>query len=85
MAWIAWGHHGLLNNVGLLQAVPLISFWYEHVVRVMMGKAISSTGEIIHSAVETAHLLSVRHCITFSDCNDVMIPEKHRHKPEDHD
>lgn len=85
MAWIAWGHHGLLNNIGLLQAVPLISFWYEHVVRVMMGKAISSTGEIIHSAVETAQLLSVRHCITFSDCNDVMIPEKHRHKPEDHD
>ncbi|KAI7885857.1 hypothetical protein K492DRAFT_203665 [Lichtheimia hyalospora FSU 10163] len=70
---------------GLIQAVPLISFWYEHVVRVMMGKAISSTGEIIHSAVETAHLLSHRNCIISSNCNDIMIPEKHKHKPEDYD
>ncbi|KAI9322471.1 hypothetical protein BX666DRAFT_1845367, partial [Dichotomocladium elegans] len=42
---------------GILQAVPLISLWYEHVVRVMMGRLLTSTGEVIHSAAETAHHL----------------------------
>ncbi|KAG2228292.1 hypothetical protein INT45_011084 [Circinella minor] len=43
---------------GLLQAVPVLSYWYDNVVRVLMGKMISSTGEVVYSATERMHLLA---------------------------
>ena len=43
--------------IGLVQAVPVLSYWYDNAVRVLMGKIISSTGEVVYSATERMHLL----------------------------
>ncbi|KAI9245269.1 hypothetical protein BY458DRAFT_560844 [Sporodiniella umbellata] len=45
---------------GLLQSVPLISFWYDHVVRLTMGKLVTSTGDLLDTAIQQAEKLSVR-------------------------
>ncbi|KAI9004867.1 hypothetical protein CLU79DRAFT_782266 [Phycomyces nitens] len=45
---------------GLFSSVPLLSFWYDRVLRVMMGKFMSTTGEILHLATETAQVMAQR-------------------------
>ena len=45
---------------GLLQSVPLISFWYNHVLRVVMGKLMTATGDILDSAVNHAQKMSMQ-------------------------
>ncbi|KAH8550488.1 hypothetical protein BGW37DRAFT_407238, partial [Umbelopsis sp. PMI_123] len=45
---------------GLLQSVPLVSFWYDHVVRVLMGRLLAATGGLIHYATDTAQLFAQR-------------------------
>ncbi|KAI9473724.1 MAG: hypothetical protein EXX96DRAFT_315529 [Benjaminiella poitrasii] len=42
---------------GLLQSVPLVSFWYNHVVRLMMGKLVTTTGDILDAAIDQAQKL----------------------------
>lgn len=45
---------------GLIQSVPLVSFWYNHVLRVVMGKLLTTTGDIINSAIQQAQKISVQ-------------------------
>ncbi|CAO3614897.1 unnamed protein product [Mucor hiemalis] len=45
---------------GILKAIPFVSFWYDHVVRTMIGKILSATGEAVYTATETASLLVLR-------------------------
>ncbi|ORX50121.1 hypothetical protein DM01DRAFT_1308387 [Hesseltinella vesiculosa] len=45
---------------GLIQSVPLISFWYNHVLRVMMGKLVTTTGDLLDAAIQHAHKMSLR-------------------------
>ncbi|CEP08675.1 hypothetical protein [Parasitella parasitica] len=44
----------------ILKAIPFVSFWYDHVVRTMVGKLLSATGEAVYTATETASLLVSR-------------------------
>ncbi|ORY93220.1 hypothetical protein BCR43DRAFT_526815 [Syncephalastrum racemosum] len=37
---------------GLIQSVPFLGFWYDHVVRVLMGRVLSTSGAMIHTAVD---------------------------------
>lgn len=37
-----------------------MSFWYDHVVRTMVGKLLAATGEAVYTATETASLLVSR-------------------------
>ncbi|KAI8877069.1 hypothetical protein K501DRAFT_261023 [Backusella circina FSU 941] len=46
---------------GILSSVPFISFWYNHVLRKMMGKIMTFTGETVQTAAATASLLVSRH------------------------
>ena len=46
--------------LGILKAIPFVSFWYDHVVRTMIGKLLSATGEAVYTATETASLLVQR-------------------------
>ncbi|KAI8874855.1 hypothetical protein K501DRAFT_234517 [Backusella circina FSU 941] len=41
---------------GLVEAVPCLSFWYNTILRNMMGKIVSTTGSVI----EAAQLMSAR-------------------------
>ena len=50
----------LLINQGLLKATPIISFWYDHILRPMVGRLLSVTGEAVYTATETAALLVKR-------------------------
>lgn len=43
-----------------MKAIPFVSFWYDHVVRTMIGKILSATGEAVYTATETASLLVLR-------------------------
>ncbi|KAI8145479.1 hypothetical protein BJV82DRAFT_603820 [Fennellomyces sp. T-0311] len=61
---------------GLVQAVPLLSYWYDNVVRVLMGRVISSTGEVIYSAAETMHLLEASVEERSEDLQRFMMREK---------
>ncbi|KAI9491916.1 hypothetical protein BDB00DRAFT_745253, partial [Zychaea mexicana] len=45
---------------GLIQSVPLISFWYNHILRVVMGKLVTATGDLLDAALRHAHKMSVR-------------------------
>ncbi|KAF7728605.1 hypothetical protein EC973_005832 [Apophysomyces ossiformis] len=45
---------------GILQSVPLISFWYNHVLRVVMGKLVTTTGDLLDAALQHAHKMSMR-------------------------
>jgi hypothetical protein len=45
---------------GLLQAVPLLSWWYENVVRVIMGKVVTNTGDFLYAAAQTANSIGYR-------------------------
>lgn len=46
--------------IGLIQSVPLISFWYNHVLRVAMGKIVTSAGDLIDAAFQHAQKMSIR-------------------------
>lgn len=46
--------------IGLLQSVPIISFWYNNVLRVVMGKLMTTTGDILDSAVNHAQKMSMQ-------------------------
>lgn len=45
---------------GILKTIPFVSFWYDQVVRTMIGKMLCFTGEAVYSATETASLLLQR-------------------------
>ncbi|KAI8143043.1 hypothetical protein BJV82DRAFT_613263 [Fennellomyces sp. T-0311] len=45
---------------GLIQSVPLISFWYNHILRVIMGKLVTATGDLLDAALRHAHKMSMR-------------------------
>ncbi|KAG1456972.1 hypothetical protein G6F46_007471 [Rhizopus delemar] len=45
---------------GLVQSVPLISFWYNNVLRVVMGKLMTTTGDILDSALTHAQKITLR-------------------------
>ncbi|KAG0176902.1 hypothetical protein DFQ28_003388 [Apophysomyces sp. BC1034] len=45
---------------GILQSVPLISFWYNHVLRVVMGKLVTTTGDLLDAALQHAQKMSMR-------------------------
>ncbi|KAI8099775.1 uncharacterized protein BX664DRAFT_254028 [Halteromyces radiatus] len=45
---------------GLIQSVPLISFWYNHVLRVVMGKLVTATGDLLDAALQHAQKMSMR-------------------------
>ncbi|CAO3676688.1 unnamed protein product [Rhizopus stolonifer] len=45
---------------GLAQSVPLISFWYNNVLRVVMGKLMTTTGDILDSALTHAQKMTSR-------------------------
>jgi hypothetical protein len=38
----------------------MVSFWYNHVLRVVMGKLMTTTGDILDSAVNHAHKMSMQ-------------------------
>lgn len=44
----------------MLQSVPLISFWYDHVVRLMMGKIVTATGDLLDAAIQQAEKMTLR-------------------------
>ncbi|CEG65341.1 hypothetical protein RMATCC62417_02144 [Rhizopus microsporus] len=44
----------------LVQSVPLISFWYNNVLRVVMGKIMTTTGDILDSALTHAQKMTFR-------------------------
>lgn len=48
------------NDAGLVQAMPLVSFWYERLIRATAGRLLSTAGVLVHTATETAHLISLR-------------------------
>ncbi|KAI8973876.1 hypothetical protein BDB01DRAFT_807939 [Pilobolus umbonatus] len=45
---------------GIIQSIPLLSFWYTYVLRVVMGKLLSTTGDILDSAASHAQKMSMR-------------------------
>ncbi|KAI7892420.1 uncharacterized protein EV154DRAFT_505085 [Mucor mucedo] len=45
---------------GLLQSVPLISFWYDHVLRLIMGKLVTTTGDLLDAALQQAEKMTQR-------------------------
>ncbi|KAI8090549.1 hypothetical protein BDF21DRAFT_357170 [Thamnidium elegans] len=45
---------------GLLQSVPLISFWYDHVLRLIMGKIVTTTGDLLDAALQQAEKMTQR-------------------------
>lgn len=45
---------------GLLQSVPLISFWYDHVLRLIMGKIVTTTGDLLDAAIQQAEKMTQR-------------------------
>ncbi|KAI8638468.1 hypothetical protein BD408DRAFT_351795 [Parasitella parasitica] len=53
-------HHEHWTVEAILKAIPFVSFWYDHVVRTMVGKLLSATGEAVYTATETASLLVLR-------------------------
>ncbi|KAI8332731.1 hypothetical protein EDC96DRAFT_451418 [Choanephora cucurbitarum] len=45
---------------GLLQSVPLVSFWYDHVLRLVMGKLVTATGDLLDAAIQQAEKMTLR-------------------------
>ncbi|KAI9315518.1 hypothetical protein BX666DRAFT_1860715 [Dichotomocladium elegans] len=45
---------------GLIQSVPLVSFWYNHILRVIMGKIVTATGDLLDAALRHAHRMTMR-------------------------
>ncbi|KAG1143476.1 hypothetical protein G6F37_006340 [Rhizopus arrhizus] len=45
---------------GIMNSIPILSFWYDRVVRTMVGKLLTATGEAVYTATETASLLIQR-------------------------
>ncbi|KAI8987366.1 hypothetical protein BDF20DRAFT_814435 [Mycotypha africana] len=45
---------------GLLQSVPLISYWYNHILRLLMGKIVTATGDLLDAAIQQAERLTIR-------------------------
>ncbi|KAI8373880.1 hypothetical protein BD560DRAFT_393848 [Blakeslea trispora] len=45
---------------GLLQSVPLVSYWYDHILRMLMGKILSAAGDIVDSAISHAQKMSMQ-------------------------
>jgi hypothetical protein len=43
-----------------MQSVPLISFWYNNILRSVMGKVLTTTGDILDSAMEHAQQLKLQ-------------------------
>lgn len=47
-------------HLGLIQSMPLMSFWYNDVLRVVMGKLVTATGDLLDAALRHAHKMSMR-------------------------
>jgi hypothetical protein len=47
-------------ELGLIQSVPLVSFWYNHVVRALMGKVVTATGDLLDAAMQQAEKMTLR-------------------------
>ncbi|RCH89959.1 hypothetical protein CU098_000126, partial [Rhizopus stolonifer] len=45
---------------GILQSVPLVSFWYDHVLRLIMGKLVTTTGDLLDAAIQQAEKMTLR-------------------------
>ncbi|KAI9277817.1 hypothetical protein BY458DRAFT_504148 [Sporodiniella umbellata] len=45
---------------GIINSIPIISFWYDRIIRTMMGRLLTATGEAVYTATETASLLVKR-------------------------
>ncbi|KAI9310982.1 hypothetical protein BX666DRAFT_2002290 [Dichotomocladium elegans] len=45
---------------GLLQSMPLISFWYNEILRTVMGKLVTATGDLLDAALRHANKISNR-------------------------
>ncbi|RCI02245.1 hypothetical protein CU098_009291 [Rhizopus stolonifer] len=45
---------------GLLQSVPLVSYWYNNVLRVVMGKLLTTAGDIVDSSISYAQKMSIQ-------------------------
>ncbi|KAI7874045.1 hypothetical protein K492DRAFT_169684 [Lichtheimia hyalospora FSU 10163] len=45
---------------GILQSLPLISFWYTNIFRVVMGLLMTTLGDLLDSALGHAHKMSAR-------------------------
>ncbi|ORZ25751.1 hypothetical protein BCR42DRAFT_457955 [Absidia repens] len=44
---------------GLIQSMPLISFWYNHVLRVVMGKLVTTTGDLLGAAFQQVQKMTI--------------------------
>ncbi|CAO3590572.1 unnamed protein product [Absidia cylindrospora] len=58
--WKIHHHEETWTVEGLLESIPLLSRWYDYVVRTMAGKFLVYSGQMLHSANETAQLLNDR-------------------------
>lgn len=51
----------IIKTKGIIQAMPGIAYcWYDRLIRVTMGHLLATAGGMLHSANETALLLSKR-------------------------
>ncbi|CAO3599625.1 unnamed protein product [Absidia cylindrospora] len=44
---------------GLIQSMPLISFWYNQVLRVVMGKLVTTTGDLLDAAFQQVQKMTI--------------------------
>ncbi|KAI8069340.1 hypothetical protein BC940DRAFT_236851 [Gongronella butleri] len=58
--WKVYMHEESWTIDGFLDSMPLISYWYQSVLRVFNGKLIVLSGKFIHTVTETAQLLKDR-------------------------
>ncbi|KAG1444413.1 hypothetical protein G6F46_012512 [Rhizopus delemar] len=49
-----------LTLEGLIQCMPIMSFWYNHVLRAIAGKILVSTGDIFESALVYAQSITLQ-------------------------
>ncbi|SAM05647.1 hypothetical protein [Absidia glauca] len=58
--WKIYHHEETWTIEGLLESIPLLSRWYDYVLRTMAGRLLVYSGQMLHSANETAQLLNER-------------------------
>ncbi|KAI8093815.1 uncharacterized protein BX664DRAFT_330644 [Halteromyces radiatus] len=58
--WKIYQHEETWTIEGLLESVPLLSRWYDYVIRTMAGKVLVFSGQMLTSANDTAQLLNSR-------------------------
>lgn len=58
--WIIYSQEDTWTLDGLIQSVPLVAWWYENVVRVVMGKIVSNAGSFLQTANQATTQLTTR-------------------------